>query len=438
MWSSLDIGSFFYFILAIQVFFSLGINDGIYLVHGGKTRVEVDKNNIASNFFISLMFECIAAIIIVAIALMQMDSSERSFVLGSVAIYMILYCVSGFLGCMFQMMNETKLFSFSVVLDKFAFLLPLVFLLALRIDDFRCYIVFYVIAKLICSGYCIWLARDFFVLKNLSIIKTIPSTFKYIHVGICLMLSNIASMLILGIGRFCIDAAWGISTFGQLSFSLSLVTFITGFIVQFGMVLFPALRQTSESGIRSFFRIAQPSLSILLPGAFLLFWPMCAFINFWLPQYSDSIYYFVYLLPLCAFDGKMNIIGTTFLKVKRRERLLLLVNMSAVLISLVGAIVGAFFVEQIEWVVFAMLLAVVFRSVVSEFYVSKMVDISSSRLSFVEIILSLVFIITAISIEGVFGFLVYLFAYILYLVFARGDVKFLISSMKKIKLIRSK
>ena len=212
------------------------------------------------------------------------------------------------------------------------------------------------------------------------------------------MLANIAGMLVLGIVRFVVDAVWGIEIFGQLSFALSMVSFFMVFISQASMVLFPALRQSEEHGSflvtfrflgTGFHCFYQPYTYFTLPAK----WLLCL----WLPQYGASLSLFALLLPLCLFDGKMSLVGTTFFKVLRMEGSLLIVNMITMAFSTIGACLGAFVFHSVEAVILSAVVAIIGRCSVSELLVGHHVGATWSPLGLGEIILTVIFLFVVIT-----------------------------------------
>ncbi|HGA0995664.1 TPA: hypothetical protein ACIQO3_002161, partial [Streptococcus suis] len=62
-----------------------------------------------------------------------------------------------------------------------------------------------------------------------------------------LMLSNVASMLVIGTVRLGIEKRWDVATFGKISLTLSISNLIMTFINAVGIVIFPMLKRTEKS-----------------------------------------------------------------------------------------------------------------------------------------------------------------------------------------------
>ena len=164
------------------------------------------------------------------------------------------------------------------------------------------------------------MARKIVFARLVHIHTALTEMWLNVSVGINLTIANIMSMLILGIGRGIVDDIWGIESFGKISFSLSLTNFFLLFIQQVSMVLFPALRRTGEAQQKKIYNKLRVYLGLFLPAVFITYFPLKLFVGWWLPQYSESLKYLALLLPLCTFDGKMQMLCNTYLKVLRQEK----------------------------------------------------------------------------------------------------------------------
>lgn len=414
-------------------FFHLGLNDGVYLINGGKTRKQVDQRSINSQFAFGLALQTVFAAIIVAIAFSGNFASQRQFVICSTAVFLLLNNSTMFMGYVFQALNETKLYSRSVIIDKLSFLLPLVILLSLHITNFRFYVFFYGIAKTCSLLFCLWNYREF-LKSGLEPVKTAcHDTFYSISVGVRLMLANITGFLILGVIRFLADARWGISTFSRLSFAISLVNFIMTAISQISMVLFPALRQSNKAELKNIFVVMQRLLSVLLPLIYLLYFPVVMLLSKWLPEYTISFYYFALLLPLIIFNGKMDIIGSTFIKVLRKETYLLFVNFVTLVISSAGAVLGAFVFLSIPVMIGGSVIAFVLRSLFTEHLVSSYLDAGWNSLDIGLILLTLIFYGTISTCTSPVAFAIILLTYIVFLFIYRKDCHAVVIDLKHVR-----
>lgn len=403
-------------------FFHLGLPDGVYLITGGQTREEMDKAAIKSQMIFGVVYQAVMAVVLVLLSGFLQTGTERVFVVVMTAIYLVLQNIATFMMFELQCMNETKKSSFSTIVERLSFLVPMLVLLVLRVDSFYPYVFAYTASTVVQLAYCAWHMRDFWGAEWLGLRRAARLSWLSIKIGFPMMIANVMSMLILGIGRFFIDARWGIETFGRLSLALSLVSFFLAFVSQASMVLFPSLRQASRDEVQGFYRAARDAMGLFFPGVYMLYFPMVWLLTLWLPAYASAFVYLIFLLPICVFDSKYNITGVTYYNVLRRERVMLLVNLSTAAVSLLLTLVAVYVIGSIFAVIFAMTAVIVARSLWSELYMNRVMDVSASAIGIAELVLTVGFVLVAYFLPAVPAFCLYSAAYAVFLFAFRSDL----------------
>lgn len=410
----------------------LGLNDGIYLRIGGTPYNKVNSSLLGSQFWLSIFGQLFVALCIAAYAVWFVTDPQRKFVWLATAGYLLLFNAIGYLTYIFQATNNTKRYSVSVMIDKVIFIVCIAGLLVFKVRHFQLFVLFYLVSKVFGLGYCLIVGRQIVFVPLPRISTVVKEMYTNIAVGINLMLSNIASMLILGSGRFVVDHRWGIEAFGKFSFALSLTNFFLMFISQISMVLFPALRQTNEDNIKGVYNILRDGLSLTLYAIFLLYLPIKYLLGLWLPQYTESLKYLALLLPLCTFDSKMQMLFNTYLKVLRKEKKLLLINTGVFAVSIVCSVLGAYVINSIYAVVIAMVASVALRSIVAELYVSKLFHKPVGTSLWAECGLAVLFSYLSWFTPSLTAFGVYFVAYASYLFLYRKKVESMMLTIKTV------
>ncbi|QSY58070.1 oligosaccharide flippase family protein [Bifidobacterium imperatoris] len=428
----------FIFYISYCGFFLLGSNDGVYLIHGGKTYDQLDKRSVASQFMVTLALQTIFAIAIGLCSLFFMHEEKRMFVIILTGIYLIFNNLTFYFGYIFQAVNETKTFSFLNVVDKLIFLIVLVPLLLMKSDTFYPYVILYTVAKIVA---CIWsyvLSRQLFSCGFLPVREAIRETWNSMSVGIKLTIANIAGMLILGVARFVVDARFGIAEFSQFSFAITLENFFITFITQLSMVLFPALRQSSADERKRFFRHLRDVLSIALPMVYVLYLPVSIIVGWWLPAYTKALEYLAILMPVCLFESKMSLLGTTYFKVLREEKRLLYINIVSMLLSSIGILIGGMVLHDMRIIIVSVLCAVIFRSVYSEFAISAKLQVNKASMSLAEIVLAAIFVVSYGYLPIAPAVCIVTASYVLFLFIYRRSVNGISNMLKKLNVRTSK
>jgi O-antigen/teichoic acid export membrane protein len=414
-------------------FAHLGLNDGVYLIKGGQSREVIDKRSVNSQFAFGICFQLVMATAIIILALRGGFGSDREFVIVCTGIFLTIQNASLFLMYLLQAMNETRRSSYATIVERMAFLIPLLVLLIIRYDSYRPFVLSYIFSSIVQLAYCSWFCRDFFRAGLEPVQQAAGEAWGSIRVGFKLMVANIASQLVLGIARFAIDAAWGIDTFGELSLSLSLVNFFLAFVSQASMVLFPALRQVGLAEAKGFFVNVRDTMSLFFPIIYVLYYPMVWILSWWLPKYANSFVYFAFLIPICVFDSKMNICCTTFFKVRREEGRLLKVNVCTCVVSAVLTLGGVYVLGSIFWVINGVVIAIVGRSLWSEARLTHELAVPSNRaITAGELVLTLVFASTAFLLPSFAALGCYCAAYAAFIYIFRSRACELLNKMKRV------
>lgn len=152
----------------------------------------------------------------------------------------------------------------------------------------------------------------------------------------------------------------------------------------------------------------------------------------WLPQYAKSMSFFVFVLPICVFDSKMDITCTTMFKVMREESRLLYINLVTVAFSACGVLFGTYVLQSVYVAISAAVIAIIGRSIYSEHFISKRFEVGESSIAISEVVLTIVFICMTEVLPGVIAFLGYCAAYACYLFAYKKRVREIAGMLRKI------
>lgn len=415
-------------------FFHLGLTDGVYLKLGGKKYKEINSKLVSSQFFILFIMQLIFFVFIVFGQSFISMENDRRIVIISATIYMIIANLTWYIGYVFQAINYIKTYAVAVIIDRISFLLIVVIGVLIPGINSKFFIYAYIITKLISLIYLLIKSKDIISFRLLSFKNSLDEAIDSIKVGINLTISSVSSIFTLGIGRFIVDIKWGIEAFGKFSFALSLTNFFLTFINQISLVLFPSLRRIDNKQISNFYDIFRRILNIILPLVLILYIPLKYILILWVPQYLDSIKYLIILLPLCIFDGKMQLLSNTFLKVLRKERFLLIINIISMGISILLALISGLIVKNINLILISMVIAVTFRSVISEIYLAKILEKNifySIKSLILEIFIVIIFMIVSWNLSSFKAFVIMLLVYIVYIFINKESIEILTNKLKK-------
>lgn len=369
---------------------ALGLNDGIYLRYGGEKFETLNFSAITNQFILGLLYQIVLYIVLVVFCIVTIYDVERLCIVMCVGIYFLLFTMHNFLGYLFQTTNHTAIYSQSLLAGTIVYLLFQTSAVLLGVYNYYFYIVFYISVYFIAGIFLLFKIIPYLKDISVNLKKYIRDLIITVRLGIPLMLSNVCSMLIVGFMRQLIDMKWGLLVFGKISFSLTLINFFLSFIGQISLVIFPRLRRIKENSRNEFMKMYYIS-PIFISGLYVLYYPLQYILNLWLPMYNESITMLIYLMPLCFFDCKMNLIGNTFLKVFMKQDYLLKLNILSLVIAFFIGIVDVFYINSLMLMIYGIVISITLRSVLASIYIAKIFKLKVLLFEIVDILLALYF-----------------------------------------------
>lgn len=415
--------------------FYFGINDGIYLRNGGKELYEINKPLITKITIIFFLIHSLIGILMILSVFFLVTDKNRAFVLIATACYLPFFNIKGILGQIMQAINNTKVSSSANLIDRMVILIAVITGFALNITDFKYYIILYVIGGYCAAFYCYYQSRQILCFREKSDINVVDEIKEDIKAGLPLMISSFSALLITGSSRQVIDMRWEISAFSKISLALTMMNFVLIFLNQSSLVLFPAIRKVSWSSQIDLYEILNRMFNIIAPFILIFYIPIGYLINMWLPAYNESIAILGILLPICIWDGKMNLLNNTFYKVLRMEKQLLLINTGTLVLNTLLSIIGAYIFDNIKLITYGLLFSLAFRSLISECILQNKLRSKIDIYILIPIISSLLYIAFNNNLSSWWPFIAYLVLYGVIFVYNHNVI---VSSYKELKLIIKK
>lgn len=389
-----------------------GIGDGVYLRLGGKRFSEIDGGAYKTEMLVVCFSQvCIAAVVWLVSLTVQLDGGLR-FVLNSLLVYALIQNFYGIIAPVFQAVNLTRIYSVSSAMSKLVFLILVLLVVVSGSTQYEPLVISYIIGSAFSLVYCIACARSLFSARRAPISSVLSSIAEDLRNGFKVMVAYYASTLIVGVARQIVVMKWGLEAFGQMSFAFSMVSFALLFIGQLSLVLFPVLRRLDLDHLSVFYIKIRNLLFIVSPLAYLVYLPASFVLGIWLPAYADSFRYLGILMPLLVFDGKMSMLCSTYFKVYNDTKQLLQFNVAALAVSLLLSLLGAYVLDNIDFVVCGLLVAIMLRSIISERYLAtRRLHLGYLRMSLFECLTAVGFV-ASIYIGGLATLYIPVFLYV--------------------------
>ena len=413
-------------------FLHFGWNDGIYLRYGGKKYKELDKRLFFSQFCMLVTMQTIIAAIIAVVSSVFFTSGDRVFIFQMISLcllitnvrYMLLYILEG--------TNRIKEYAQITMMDRILYCGLIIAFLGFGVREYKLMVAADLLAKFISLLYAMYCCRDMVFCKISTFYLSFSETKENITVGIKLMVSTIASSLIIGVVRFGIERSWDVSTFGKVSLTLSVSNLMMLFINAVGIVIFPILKRTNQKRLPNIYVTMRDFLMVILLGVLIVYYPLKVIMSAWLPKYADSLMYMALVFPMCVYEGKMALLINTYLKTLRKEKLMLQINLISFACSIIITLGTTVLFKNLNLAITSIVVLLIFRCVLSEVILSRILKISLYRDIVLELAMTFIFMLTGWFINSWLAVLLYAVAYIIYLAIKRRDIA---KTIKNVKLL---
>lgn len=398
-------------------FLHFGWIDGIYLKIGGEEYKDIDKRSLGSQFWYLAIFEFFVSIFVILWAYFFMPGEYQALILILTAVVSVVTIVKTFILYIFQSTNRIKEYAQLSRNDRYLYVVLIGIYFATGGREFYWLIIMDIISKLVITIWGMTRIKDMLQVKMIGLKELVPEILDNINIGSKLMLSSIASMLIMGTIRFFVQQQWSIQTFGKLSFTLSISNMFLTFINAVGIVMFPLLRRTNRDRLSSLFQTLR-GVFVPLTYAILIFYiPAKIVLGMWLPEYEVSLRFMGILLPIVIYEGRMSLLINTYLKTLRKEKTILMVNVLTLTLSLLLSLFVIFIIGNLNLTVGLILASLAFRCNLAEFFLCRDMNIKIGAKMFLETCLTLLFIFSNLWFDGTYMSMVaYIVIYIIYLV----------------------
>lgn len=388
-------------------YLTLGITDGIYIMYAGRKFDELPKNRVGFQFFFMTVVHLLFTISMISIMIWYMPTADYFWIVLAVCTSSLFYVPRTLLTMLMQSTGEITKYSIVTIVERVSYGLLVVLLLFAKDTNFTAVIFADVLAKLLALLLALYYARAIIGVGALEAGEAFSEIKTSIKIGIQILIANLSSVLINGVVRIIIQAKWGISAFGYVSFAFTVSNLFITFILAVSIVLFPYLKRIDEREYANIYMAVGKLLTGILLSCLWLYYPIALLLLQWLPEYDFSVKAMLFLFPMLLFEARYRLLANTYLKALRMETYLMFNNVFAVGLALALGYCACFIFESIIGAVAVISVVLALRCLTAENRLAKKMQISIGRELVVSVLLSLVFLLVADSVSLIVGSLVF-------------------------------
>ena len=410
-----------------------GLLDGLVLRYSKYDYEELDKARLRSQFTVLLIFTCATTLISSGISLLAFGDSQYKIIFVLVAVGIVTKNIVTYSSYMFQITNRISKYVFLTIAQRLTYGVVIGILLVCKVNDFYWYCIADLCGDLV--GFVIGMIfnRGLYLGKTIAIRETLRELKTNVFAGIILMLANWSSVLIIGSAKMIIQWHWDELMFGKVSFAFSVSNVFLTFVSAISVVLFPSLKRIDEDKLPQMYKSIRDILSPVLFIVMLFYFPGCWVLNRWLPKYANSLMYLGIILPIIIYSSKVSLLTNNYLKVYRKEKSLLLVNFISIVVGVILFVLSAYVFDNLIAVIASVVVATMFKSVLSEIFVCRIVHVNLVKDFIIEAIMTVGFILCAWLLNLWIGCLVYFGLVVVYCAIYYKSIKVIFGRVFKRK-----
>jgi len=296
----------------------LGFINGIHVRWAGKELNEVGDE--IRKAFAFLVLELVFVITPITLFLYFVLDSPLQWIGFMVVLF-------GFVVCLLSFFTFTGLatrrFWLLIMVNMgrgLIFLAVVVLLIGFDHLDYRILILAYLGSlSAILSAVVLWFGR--YLRGGISSISSLCSYGRQnIKIGIFVLFGNFIIVFFLTIDRIMADSFFSLEEFAVYAFAIMVATLIYNFVRVVNEVFFPHLSALAIESQRRAFHLAKPALVLCWAAFLTLYFPATALVQFYLPQYVDSLEIMQVLFCTVGFGSIIQILHVSYYLAHRKQR----------------------------------------------------------------------------------------------------------------------
>lgn len=416
-------------------FFYLGYNDGILLKYGKYEYVDLPFKKLRSSMLFYILMLTFFSVVVFIIS-MNIPEKEKAFVMMIFALSILMYGLNGVFIYVFLITNQIKRHSFFTAIDSVSTLVGILLMLVFKQKDFHILIYFVFILKLISVLVMAIMCKEFFIGKRAPMKVGLIEFLDNIKVGIILMLAQIVSMLVTGIGRIFIEYSGEISEYAYYSFGMTIVNIVMVGIMAVSTVMYPTLGRIESEKLSTYFNKIYKYLTHFSVLSLLLYFPAYIFVKLFFAKYAPMLEYFAVFFAMMTWQSKLNIINNSYYKVLRMEKKMLKVNVCGVIFFCISTIIvhmtiGSYIENKILIIAYMTYFTMMFIEFYAEKLLRKALDLKFDKEILINVLINMVFLFSAFISNEYIGICVYIIFTIIYLFINKKQIFSDISYLKQ-------
>ena len=397
--------------------FSFGIIDGIVLEYGGIDYEDYNKSRFRSYFRWYLVVHLVWAGLLILTSLF-FKNSNYLFIIVMLAFYMLFANFVGYFQQISQITQRFKEYSIvkiiqSVMRVSSGLIMIGIFFLSGRLVNYKIYIGLSVLEFLLVALGYFYTYKSIIIGAHDGLSKTKGDILHLSVIGFPLLFANLCSTLILSLDRQFVNILFTNAEYAIYAFAYNMLALVTVATSAVSTVLYPVLKRTNKDTLKNNYSDLIGAILAFVYGALAIYFPLCKFVKWFLPNYADSLVIFRVIFPGLAMSSAITVIMHNYYKTLG-DNLLFFIRSIVILIISAGANLVAYllFHSTVSISIASIITMLIWYLYIEQYFVQNFGYKRKKNLSYLLIMMAYFYLISAIE-QWMIGLVLYIAGYVL-------------------------
>lgn len=397
-------------------FLSLGIIDGIVLRHGGDEYQDLNRSLFRSYFRVYFLVNSFFSLFMILISVF-LEDTRFSFIGLMLSLYVIAINISGYFQQLSQITQRFKEYSLRKIIISVlnVVIVGLLFLgRGIGIEpSYRLFLIYFILIQYMLTTWYVYTYRDVVFGESLKLRSVLKDVLCLIKTGFPLLFANICSTLILTLDRQFVSALFDTETYAVYAFAYNMLSLVTVAMSAVSTVLYPTLKRTTPDTMKKNYASLVGILSIIVFAAISIYYPLCVFVEWFLPKYSASLIIFRIVFPGLALSSSITVVMHNYYKTLGKNHIYFIKSIVVLVVSGVANAVAYLIFKSTSAISIASIITMLFWYLYIEQYFVKVYSYNRTKNLLYIVVMMLLFYAVSFIPNYYLAFVVYLVLFFL-------------------------
>lgn len=382
--------------------FHFGLIDGIYLKYSGTDYDDLDRKKMSNYTFLIILLEIFISLTFIFLSLIVFTNEAR-YIFCFVSLFLLFNNVTGYYQYISQATKRFNELSFRNVIQSLLTIIAIGGLFVLnRFSNieitYKYYTIIYLLITFLLMLWYVITYRNITFNKIDNLFDAIKDLKDFFIQGFPLMVSNLCNTLILTVDRQFVNVFFTNSEYAVYAFAYNMLSLITTATSAISVVIFPIMKKSDEKSLMSKYGSFISLMLVFVSFMMLVYYPLDAFVCWFLPKYVGSLPIFRIVLPGLIISSAITIIMQNYYKYFAKNIEFFVKNIIILVFSIFANFVAYYLFKTTYSISFASIISMILWYVVMDYpFIKRKCKGCIKNFLYLFLILSMFYTVTFIE-----------------------------------------